>query len=517
MGTTATFLACRAGTAPAVGQPWTPLPHVAEGWMVGESRLVPDDLVELAAVLHEVPGPAVVAFVMFSDDCWLVGGLDGTVAWEWSFGDEYERAGGLEAVANDPSVDLDAMLASRMQAVTPRIVAWSAAAGLGVAVPERLEAVLERGYICAEHGLFALLDELGVTAPPATPVDYDQRADDAAIDQPAGDQSAGEVVVPPSAAASGTTQRAEPYRPAIVAPTADAEVRPQRDRPGPLYVELDTYQDLLARGDAVADWLQAARSGLIDPIVGQPQARLTTRLTEGPPYGEPYGMALTLVMWTVKQHLRLLPGDAHGWARLLDQVRLGRLRQVEVDLEVLDGKGIPQGSAVRIEVVARDQFIGDASPLPDHHPARVLITLWHALPHGQVAPDLALPAVALAKQAASRLGAVTGLVTAGHGSTMPDCSPYEELVGDNPFRRPRLDRVSRGAHWGTFLTARHLQLLGGIQALRDLGLFYLVERLAGPPGELVWLQLTPDPYQVGQTVLEAMARELAPVMPHPAR
>jgi hypothetical protein len=52
------FLACRAGAAPAVGQPWTPLPQVAEGWMVGESRLVRDDLEELAAVLHDVAGPA---------------------------------------------------------------------------------------------------------------------------------------------------------------------------------------------------------------------------------------------------------------------------------------------------------------------------------------------------------------------------------------------------------------------------------------------------------------------------
>jgi hypothetical protein len=359
MGTTATFLACRAGAAPVVGQPWTPLPEVAEGWMVYRSRLVPDDLEELAAVLHDVAGPAVIAFVMFSDDCWLVGALDGTVAWEWSFGDEYERAGGLAAVANDPSVDLDATLATRMQAEIPLVVAWAAAAGLGVATPDRLEAVLERGYIHAQDGLFALLAELDVTAPPATPVSADPRPADAAIDQPAG-----EVVVPPLAAASGTKQRAQPYRPATVVLTADAGTRPQRTRPGPLYVELDTYQDLLARGEVVADWLQAARAGLIDPIVGQPQARLTTRLSDGPPYGQPDGMALTLVMWTVKQHLRLLPGDVDGWARLLDQVRLGRLREVEVDLEVLDGQGIPQGAAVGLKVVVRDQFVDDAGPYP---------------------------------------------------------------------------------------------------------------------------------------------------------
>lgn len=512
MGTTATYLACHAGAAPAVGHPWTPRPSGTEGWMVAESRLVPDDLEELAAVLHDVPGAAVVAFVMFSDRCWLVGALGGTVAWEWSFGDEYERAGGLAAVANDPSVDLDAMLASRIQAVIPPIVAWAAAAGLGAATPHRLEAVLERGYVCAEDGVFALLAELGVTAPPATPVDAHPRADQAAIDQPAG-----EVVVPPLAAASGSKQWAERHRLVTIA-RSDGDAGPalERARPGPLYLEVDTYQDLLARGEVLTGWLQAARAGLIDPVVGRPQVRLATRVTGGP-YGEPDGMALKLVMWTVKQRLRLLPGDADGWARLLDQVRLGRLREVEVDLEVLDGTGIPQGAAVRLQVVVRDQFVDDAGPLPDHHPARVVITLWHAVPPGGMAPDLTMTAVALAKQAASRLGAVTGLVTSGRGSVLPDCSPYEELVGDNPFRRPRLDRVSRGAHWGTFLTARHLEPLGGVQALRDLGLFHLVEQLAGPPGELVWVQLTPDPYRVDQDLLEAMARGLAPVMPRPTR
>jgi hypothetical protein len=513
MGTTATFLACHVGAVPEAGRPWTPLPPVAEGWMVGESELVPDDLEELAAVVHDVAGPAVVAFVLFSDICWLVGALGGTVAWEWSFGDEYERAGGLAVVANDPSVDLDAMLASRLQAVMPQIAAWAAAAGLEVAAPDRLEAVLERGYVCAEDGVFALLAELGVTAPPAEPVDADQRADQAALDQPAGD-----VVVPLSADVSGAGQRADRHRPAIVAlDDAVARARPDLARPRPLYVELDTYEDLLARGDAVADWLQAARAGLIDPVIGRPQVRLTTRITDSPADGEPDGMALILVTWTVKQRLRLLPGDADGWARLLDQVRLGRLREAEADLQVLDGRGFAQGAAVRLEVVVRDQFVDDAGPLPDHHPARVVMTLWHALPRGQGNPDLTMAAVALAKQAAGRLGAVTGLVTAGRGSDLPDCSPYEELVGDDPFQRPRLDRVSRGAHWGSFLTARHLQQLGGIQALRDLGLFHRVERLAGPPGELVWVQLTPDPYQVDQTLLAAMARELAPVMPRPAR
>jgi hypothetical protein len=256
------------------------------------------------------------------------------------------------------------------------------------------------------------------------------------------------VVVPPLAAASGSQQRAERHRPATIARgDADAGARPERATPGPLYLEVDADEDLLARGAVLADWLQAARAGLIDPVIGRPQMRLTTRVVTDGPYGEPDGMALKLVMWTVKQHLRLLPGDANGWARLLDQVRLGRLREPEVDLEVLDGQGMPQGSAVRLEVVARDQFVDDAGPLPDHHPTRVIIMLWHAVPRGGVVPELTMAAVALAKQAASRPGAVTGLVTPGRGGEVQGWEGgdiwHTIPIGPRSLRKPRL--VERAA------------------------------------------------------------------------
>jgi hypothetical protein len=42
------------------------------------------------------------------------------------------------------------------------------------------------------------------------------------------------------------------------------------------------------------------------------------------------------------------------------------------------------------------------------------------------------------------------------------------------------------------------------------------EGSADPPDELVWAQLTPDPYRVDQALLDRMARALGPVMP-PAR
>jgi hypothetical protein len=277
---------------------------------------------------------------------------------------------------------------------------------------------------------------------------------------------------------------------------------PSRAAPAALRLELDLYGNLLEQGDTVADWPQAARAGLIDPVTGQSQVRLTTRLTDGPPYGEPYGMALTLTTWTLKQ--RLLPGNQDGWARLLDELRSGRLREVHADLEVLNGEGMPSQlrSGVRLEVVLRDQFVDDTGPLPDHHPARVMITLGEPVARGGAIPDLTVAALELAKQAAVRLGAVTGFVAAGRDGFLHDLSPYEDRIGDDPLRRLRLDRVTRGAHWGTLFTAHHLKQIGGIQALHDLRLFHAIELLAGPPSELVWAQLTPDPYHVPQVLLD---------------
>jgi hypothetical protein len=168
---------------------------------------------------------------------------------------------------------------------------------------------------------------------------------------------------------------------------------------------------------------------------------------------------------------------------------------------------------VQLEVVLRDQFVDQHGPLPDQHPAQIVITLGEPVAPGGAIPDLTAAALALAKQAAARFGAATGYVAAGRDGFAPDRSPYEHRVGSDPLRRPRLDRVTRGAHWGTFLSARHLQQIGGLEALRNLGLFHAIERLAGPPGELVWAQLTPDPYRVDQALLDRMAYALTPVMP----
>jgi hypothetical protein len=161
MGLTAAFITCRVGAEPAVVDSWTPFSDVAEGWLLRRGWMVGDNAEGLAGLLGGVVGPALAAFAIDSDFCVAMGAVDGTVAWRWVFNEE---------TVDDPEGP-DEALAARIRAVVPRIAEWSRTAGLGPVAHEPLEELLERGYILAEEGLFALLVELGVCARQAAPVD----------------------------------------------------------------------------------------------------------------------------------------------------------------------------------------------------------------------------------------------------------------------------------------------------------------------------------------------------------
>ena len=565
MGLTATFITCRAGAEPAAVGTWTPFSDVAEGWLLRRGWKVGENVEELAALLDGVVGPALAAFVMDSDFCVVLGALDGTAAWRWVFNEEaeYHLVGRSVGYAADPLADPDAVLAARIRAVVPRISQWSQRAGLRAVAHERLEELLERGYILAEEGLFALLVELGVCAQQAAPVD-EEPADAHAIQvapDPAAqlqlahrgflaasidhDSQGWQAFVrtheleawgePPALVVEGRTigggptmwdvylasdppvhlflmgrDVAEPGQLPlhwdghwVRAPdypgrslddavawarakvgVAGAPPRPDRERlwselsPAErhrsahfelerldgwrrfgrargvlLRLELDIYEELLERADEVAAWLEATRAGLLDPITGQPHVHLTTEPAADQYAGQPYGLALTLAAWTIKQRLRLLPGDADGWARLLGELRRGRLREVHADLDVLNGEGKHSRLryGVQLQVILRDQFVDRPGPLPDQHPAQIVITLGEPTARGGAIPDLTAAALALAKQAAAAFGAATGYVAAGRDGFQPFLSPYEDRVRSDPLRRPRLEQVIRGAHWGRSL------------------------------------------------------------------
>jgi hypothetical protein len=192
-----------------------------------------------------------------------------------------------------------------------------------------------------------------------------------------------------------------------------------------LRLELDTYEELLERADEVAAWLEAARAGLLDPVAGRPHVHLTTEPAADQYAGEPYGLALTLAAWTIKQRLRVLPGDADGWARLLGERRRGRLREVHADLDVLNGEGVHSQLryGVQLEVVLRDQFVDQPGPLPDQHPAQIVITLGEPAARGGAIPDLTAAALALAKQAAATFGAATATLPPAATASNPSCLP----------------------------------------------------------------------------------------------
>ena len=160
----------------------------------------------------------------------------------------------------------DAARAERRRRVVPLMVAWAEGAGLPAPDPERLDQVLDRQYVPAETGFFALLDALGIRPAPERPV-------------------AGVAEVP--------ALLPEPEQEAV-----DLWVL---DRSGPRFAfQVDTYADLFTRLDAVTGWL--------------------TRLRETFP-----GQA-TVSTVSVQQRYRDLDADDRSWQRVLRDVGEGQVR-----------------------------------------------------------------------------------------------------------------------------------------------------------------------------------------------
>jgi len=67
----------------------------------------------------------------------------------------------------------------------------------------------------------------------------------------------------------------------------------------------------------------------------------------------------------------------------------------------------------------------------------------------------------------------------------------------------------RGPGWGMWITERHIQTLGGRLRVRaEAPVDLIVER---PPG--MWLQLTPDPFNVTEAQLERLGSYIQPLIP----
>jgi hypothetical protein len=122
--------------------------------------------------------------------------------------------------------------------------------------------------------------------------------------------------------------------------------------------------------------------------------------------------------------------------------------------------------------------------------------------------------VAMAKRAALEFQACTGYITVDHAGRE---SPYEYSIGRIVVWALReCAEFLRGYYWGNFLSARHVERLGGLAAIRREAPGVLVEELATDP-LLVYLQLSDDLDSFSDDQLRELWRYFLPVLPQTER
>ncbi|MBI4492109.1 MAG: hypothetical protein HY690_04890 [Chloroflexi bacterium] len=183
------------------------------------------------------------------------------------------------------------------------------------------------------------------------------------------------------------------------------------------------------------------------------------------------------------------PYALNAWRRSAAAMKAGKLRRLGIGVDRGDGR---HASAI---------WWHDLS-----HPSVDEITFEATYDRGEIIPWAEF--VALAQRVAEASGLANGLLVAAgvHGldATYTDVEAKGARFGPNA-----LERYVRGPGWGLWLTACHLEGLGGrARVLREAPVHRIVERPTG-----LWLELTADPWDVPEEALARLASYLAPITP----
>ncbi|NUT20432.1 MAG: hypothetical protein HOV77_14700 [Hamadaea sp.] len=279
-----------------------------------------------------------------------------------------------------------------------------------------------------------------------------------------------------------------------------------------LVCQLYTYVDLMQRRDALAAWLDKARRLLAAPVIAAYGHRAC--YPSGYDSGLPYGVAARVRMKSARGRWSHIGADTTGWDRTMTRLRAGELHFLQLELEQLNGKGMYSRyrGGVTIEVELRDQFTDPSGPIPDGHPATIVIKIARSL-IAILGGDGLSEVRRLVHDATTSFGVASGFM---HAVTPGDTaeSQYERrnLV---QWRGERLDSMTRGVYWGNLIGAGHLTRLAGIGRLQDMLATRRIERLdqwsAEPP--LWWFELHADPFAACDDRADAIAHELKELVP----
>lgn len=109
--------------------------------------------------------------------------------------------------------------------------------------------------------------------------------------------------------------------------------------------------------------------------------------------------------------------------------------------------------------------------------------------------------------AAEALGADTGYVTLDTVDAQNDFSPWERVTGCSPVQRD-VTATLWGYGWGTLLSPVHLDSIGGVERLEELGAGVRVV-----PGGRVWVTLNDDIATLDPAAVAALREVLMPALP----
>ncbi len=276
--------------------------------------------------------------------------------------------------------------------------------------------------------------------------------------------------------------------------------------PPPLYLEVDTFVDLGARGDAVADWVRFAHDTLFAPLhVEEPVAR--SNGAGASEWGPPRAWWSGITTESLRDgSTAVLPYGPSTLADADARLRGGDLRRLTIAVKVLDEQGYPANHLGGFHVgvdFAGAEFDGAASAVHAAASSKLL--------GERISSTAAAAWTAAAVEAARILDAATGYVTVDYAG--PSESPYELRIGRYWLDgRREADRLLRGYFWRTFLSAGHIARLGGADALR--GDRWTVEEVV-PGGSILFVRLDGAPDDVPDETLRALRDMLEPVLPPP--
>jgi hypothetical protein len=109
--------------------------------------------------------------------------------------------------------------------------------------------------------------------------------------------------------------------------------------------------------------------------------------------------------------------------------------------------------------------------------------------------------------AADALGADTGYVTLDTVDAQNDFSPWERVTGCPPARRD-VTSTLWGYGWATLLSPVHLDRIGGVERLEELG-----AGVRAVPGGRVWVNLNDDIATLDPSAVAALREVLMPALP----